>query len=137
MPVDDVFAAGDRPPTTYERAPEHAGIVRELDVVVPMRDCVKLVLDVYRPDAPGRFPALFAFGGHPKHIQGPDFAAATPPQPSWSTLWTGHMEAGDTQFFVARGYVHVIGSPRGIGQSEGGGSRARDAVGAVGKTTNP
>ena len=55
MPVDDVFAAGDRPPTTYERAPEHAGIVRELDVVVPMRDGVKLVLDVYRPRCAGAF----------------------------------------------------------------------------------
>jgi putative CocE/NonD family hydrolase len=131
MPVDDMFGAGDRPPTTYERAPEHAGIVREVDVVVPMRDGVKLVLDVYRPDAPGRFPALLAFGGHPKHIQGPDFAAATPPQPSWSTLWTGHMESGDTQFFVSRGYIHVIGSPRGIGKSESGGSRDWDAYDVI------
>jgi predicted acyl esterase len=49
MPVGDIFAAGDRPPTTYERAPEYKGIVRELDVVVPMRDGVKLVLDIYRP----------------------------------------------------------------------------------------
>ena len=127
MLIDDMFGAGDRPPTTYERAPEHEGIVRELDVVVPMRDGVKLVLDVYRPDAPGRFPALLAFGGQPKHIQGPDFAVATPPQPAWSTLWTGHMEAGDTRFFVSRGYIHVIGSPRGIGKSESGGSRELDA----------
>ena len=51
-------------------------------------------------------------------------AEALPPQPAWSTLWTGPLEAGDTQFFVSRGYVHVIGSPRGVGKSEGGGSRA-------------
>ena len=38
-------------------------------------------------------------------------------------LWTGPAEAGDTRFFVSRGYVHVIGNPRGIGKSEGGGSR--------------
>ncbi len=36
------------------------------------------------------------------------------------------MEAGDTKFFVSRGYVHVIGSPRGVGKSEGGGSREWD-----------
>ena len=42
-------------------------------------------------------------------------------------LWTGPAEAGDTRFFVARGYVHVIGNPRGIGKSEGGGSRAFDS----------
>jgi predicted acyl esterase len=36
------------------------------------------------------------------------------------------MEAGDTRFFVSRGYVHVIGGPRGIGKSEGGGSREWD-----------
>ena len=131
MLIDDMFGAGDRPPTTYERAPEHEGIVRELDVVVPMRDGVKLALDVYRPDAPGRFPALLAFGGHPKHIQGPDFAVATPPQPSWSTLWTGHVELGDTRFFVSRGYIHVIGSPRGIGKSESGGSREWDAYDVI------
>jgi putative CocE/NonD family hydrolase len=126
-----MFASGDRPPTDYERAPEHDGIIRELDVVVPMRDGTRLVLDVYRPEAPGRFPALFAFGGHPKHIQGPDVSAAMTPQPSWSTLWTGHMEAGDTQFFVSRGYVHVIGSPRGIGKSDGGGSREWDAYDVI------
>ena len=53
-------------------------------------------------------------------------AEAVPPQPAWSTLWTGPMEAGDTKFFVSRGYVHVIGSPRGVGKSEGGGSREWD-----------
>ena len=36
------------------------------------------------------------------------------------------MEAGDTHYFVSRGYVHVIGGPRGIGKSEGGGSREWD-----------
>src|SRR5262249_6501511 len=44
-----------------------------------------------------------------------------------SMLWTGPAEAGDTRFFVSRGYVHVIGNPRGIGKSESGGSRAFDS----------
>lgn len=131
MPLNDPFESGDSPPCDYARPVDHEGLVRDLDVVVPMRDGVRLVLDVYRPDAPGRFPALLAFGGHPKHIQGPDFASATPPQPSWSSLWTGHIESGDTAFFVSRGYVHVVGSPRGIGPSDAGGSREWDAYDVI------
>src|SRR5262249_27147313 len=57
---------------------------------------------------------------------GPEVAQASLTHPAWSMLWTGPAEAGDTRFFVARGYVHVIGNPRGIGKSEGGGSRAFD-----------
>jgi predicted acyl esterase len=37
------------------------------------------------------------------------------------------MEAGDTRFFVSRGYVHVVGSPRGMHKSEDGGSREWDS----------
>jgi len=122
----ELFSAGDRPPTDYSRAPTFAGMVKERDVMVKMRDGVKLCVDVYRPDAPGRFPALLAFAIYNKDFQGPDMAEAVPPQPAWSPLWMGPMEAGDTRFFVSRGYVHVIGSPRGVGKSEGGGSREWD-----------
>ena len=75
---------------------------------------------------PESFRRCLAFAIYNKDIQGPDMAEALPPQPAWSTLWTGPMEAGDTKFFVSRGYVHVIGSPRGVGKSEGGGSREWD-----------
>jgi putative CocE/NonD family hydrolase len=118
--------AGDRPPGDYDRVPEHAEMLRETDTAVPMRDGVKLSVDVYRPPASGRFPALLAFAVYNKDIQGPAWAETLPPQPAWTALWMGPMEAGDTRFFVSRGYVHVIGGPRGIGKSEGGGSREWD-----------
>ena len=92
--------------------------------MVPMRDGVKRV-DVYRPDTPDKLPALLAFAIYNKDFQGPDIAAALPPQPAWSTLWTGAIEAGDTRFFVSRGYVHVIGrraasaSPRAAARASG------------------
>jgi hypothetical protein len=38
-----------------------------------------------------------------------------PLQPVWSSPWAGLLEAGDTKFFIGRGYVHVIGVPRGVG----------------------
>ena len=121
-----LVSSGENPPTAYRREPTYQGMVKERDVYVPMRDGVKLCIDVYRPEAPDKFPALLAFAIYNKDLQGPDMADAVPPQPAWTPLWTGPMEAGDTKFFVSRGYVHVIGSPRGIGKSEGGGSREWD-----------
>jgi putative CocE/NonD family hydrolase len=118
--------SADRPPPFYDRAPAYAGMIRERDVYVPMRDGVRLCVDIYRPEAAEKFPALLAFAVYNKDMQGPDLAESLPPQPAWSALWTGPIEAGDTHFFVARGYVHVIGGPRGIGKSEGGGSREWD-----------
>ncbi len=102
-------------------------MIREMDVYVPMRDGVKLCVDVYRPETDEKLPALLAFAIYNKDFQGPDMAEALPPQPAWTPLWTGPLEAGDTHFLVSRGYVHVIGSPRGVGKSEGGGSREWDS----------
>ncbi|NQV55084.1 MAG: CocE/NonD family hydrolase [Rhodospirillales bacterium] len=119
-------AAGDRPPAIYTRAPEHDGMIQDLDVMVAMRDDVNLCVDVYRPDVQGKFPALVAFAIYNKDMQGPVLAEALPPQPAYAPLWTGPLEAGDTEFLVSRGYVHVIGGPRGVGKSEGGGSREWD-----------
>jgi len=121
------FTASDSPPSDYERAPTYETIIRETDVTVPMRDGVKLSIDVFRPDTPEKLPALLAFAIYNKDFQGPDMAEALPPQPAWTPLWTGPLEAGDTHFFVSRGYVHVIGCPRGVGKSEGGGSREWDS----------
>jgi uncharacterized protein len=120
-------AAGDCPPIGYQRAPSHDAMIAEKDVAVSMRDGVKLSVDIYRPDSVERFPALLAFSIYNKDLQGPEVAQSLPPQPAWSSLWAGLLEAGDTKFFVSRGYVHVIGSPRGVGKSDSGGSRQWDS----------
>jgi len=92
------------------------GISVEKDILVPVRDGVKLALDVYRPDAKGKFPALFAMGGYGKDLQ--DLLMA--PQPlKKSAVWDGNIEAGDINETVPRGYVHVIADARGTGISEG------------------
>jgi putative CocE/NonD family hydrolase len=127
MEENSLFASSNDPPTNYARPAQYEAIISDRDVVVPMRDGVKLVIDIYRPEMPGKFPALLAFGVHSKDIQGLEFSRTTPAQPPWSALWTGHMESGDTQFFVSRGYVHVIGAPRGVGKSDDGGSREWDS----------
>lgn len=92
------------------------GITVEKDVFVPVRDGVRLALNVYRPDARGKFPALFAMGGYGKELQ----EVLIPPQPLYkSAVWDGNIEAGDTPNIVPRGYVHVIADARGTGISEG------------------
>jgi putative CocE/NonD family hydrolase len=93
---------------------------QDRDVMVPMRDGIHLCVDIYRPDAPEKFPALMAIAPHNKDLQTPELCEAGGPQPPWAPLWLGAQEAGDTKFFVSRGYVHVIGNPRGVGKSEDG-----------------
>ncbi len=73
---------------------------------VPMRDGVTLLADVHRPDADARFPALIAASPYPRQMQ--DFGAPA-----------GFIEAGATDFWVPRGYVHVIANVRGTGGSDG------------------
>jgi uncharacterized protein len=123
----ELLPASDQSPVHYDRPPTYDGMVVEKDVLVAMRDGVKLAVDIYRPDTAEKLPALLAFSIYNKDLQGPDVAAALPPQPAWSSLWAGLLEAGDTKFLVSRGYIHVIGSPRGVGKSEGGGSRQWDS----------
>lgn len=76
------------------------------NVRVPMRDGVTLLADVHRPAADGKYPALIAASPYPRQMQ--DFGAPA-----------GFIEAGATDFWVPRGYVHVIANVRGTGGSGG------------------
>ncbi|HEX3803516.1 MAG TPA: CocE/NonD family hydrolase [Solirubrobacteraceae bacterium] len=102
-------------------------MVTELDVRVPMRDGVELSVDIFRPETSEPVPVLLAFAIYNKDIQSPAATRSLPPQPAWSPLWTGPQEAGDTRFLVSRGYAHVIGMPRSVGKSGGGGDRTWDS----------
>ena len=85
--------------------PQHA-IVTDRDVAMTLRDGTRLRVDVHRPAAPGRYPALLAASLYPRQLQ--DLGAPM-----------GFIEAGATDFWVARGYVHVIANLRGTSGSEG------------------
>ena len=90
------------------------GMIEDEDIMVTMRDGVRLAVDVYRPDAPGRFPTLYTCAVHNKDLQRPEIADAIPPQPAYSSLWYGVVESGDTKRFVANGYAHVHCQLRGV-----------------------
>ena len=81
-------------------------IARDDDVTVSMRDGVALLADVYRPAQPGRYPVLIAASPFPRQIQNLGAPA-------------GFIEAGQSDFFVPRGYVHVIANVRGTSGSGG------------------
>lgn len=85
--------------------PVHTTQVEGMDVMVPMRDGTRLAVDIYRPGAEGRFPALLSFAAHNKFLQSLDAVEACNNQPAWAPLWCGAAEAGDTRFLTARGYA--------------------------------
>ena len=81
-------------------------IVVERDVMVTMRDGVRVACDIFRPDAPGEFPALYAVSGYQKDLEH---------LPQWPVFH--FRETNDIGWFVSRGYVYVHQDIRGTGKS--------------------
>ena len=73
-------------------------VLVEGDVPMQTRDGVTLRADVYRPDAPGRFPVLLSRLPYNKHLR---------PRP------------GDIDYFVERGYGVIMQDTRGRFSSDG------------------
>ena len=78
----------------------------DINATVTVRDGTTLLADIHRPDSEGRFPALLAASPYPRQMQ--DLGAPA-----------GFIEAGVTDFWVPRGYVHVIANLRGTCGSGG------------------
>lgn len=85
-------------------------VMLDENVLVTMRDGIRLAVDIYRPNAQGKFPALLCMSPYGKEAQRyPESVVG---------IFT-KVEAGNTQYFAARGYVHVIADVRGSSPSEG------------------
>ena len=92
-------------PRTPEQSPISYSIFAETDKRLRVRDGVELAYDVFRPHAPGeKFPAVLAWSPYTRQLQ----STLTP---------IGQNEAGLTEFWVPRGYVHVIADVRGTNDS--------------------
>jgi putative CocE/NonD family hydrolase len=85
--------------------PTHSSTV-DRNVAIDVRDGTTLMADVHRPSSAGRFPALLAVSCYPRQIQN-------------SGAPLGFVEAGASDFWVPRGYAHVIANSRGTGGSTG------------------
>ena len=84
-------------------------VVVEKDVFVRMRDGIHIAVDVYRPDAPGTFPTLYAVSPYQKDL------AYLPAIPTFR-----FRETGDIRWWVEQGYVYVNADVRGSGKSTEG-----------------
>ena len=98
---------------TWQTSPRAYGIVRDSHVPIPVAAGFTLDAEVFRPDAPGRFPVIL--GAHP-YAQADQYA---PMMPVGQGAKRGHIEMGDYNFYVRRGYVHVVLNLRGTGLSGG------------------
>lgn len=78
----------------------------EFDVEIDVGGGVTLLADVYRPDTNHPVPALLAASCYPRQIQN-------------SGAPLGFVEAGASDFWVPRGYAHVIANVRGTNGSGG------------------
>lgn len=79
----------------------------EENVYVRMRDSIRISLDINRPDGGEPVPALLSMSPYGKETQ------RFPGGPFSS------VESGDTKYFVAHGYAHVLMDNRGSAPSEG------------------
>ena len=93
----------------------------EKDVMVPLRDGVRIAVDIYYPDVQGeKFPAILCWGEWGKDSQDiVSWMKDTPQLYLDSPFWNGSIEGCDYTYTVPRGYIHVIAEPRGLGNSEG------------------
>ena len=101
--------------TTHAASEKKYSMIDERDVMVPMRDGVSLAVDVFRPDDDDKFPVLLGMSPYGKGIQ----SLSIPIQPDRSPIHHTPTEAGNPEYFTARGYVHSVADVRGTGISEG------------------
>jgi predicted acyl esterase len=121
------------PPVTIDAPP--AGVRFERDVALEVRDGTTLRVNVFRPQAQGRYPVVLSAHPYgkdhlPRRIGGryqPPLLyrlLGQPARPRFSA-WTT-WEAPDPAFWVPRDYVVVNADLRGFGRSEGVGAPLSD-----------
>ncbi len=97
----------------WQLSPRVYEVERRDDVRFVMSDGVELSADVFVPVDAGPCPVIL--GAHPYTNE----FQTTPIMPTTFSLQRGYLESGDPEFYVRRGYVHVILNVRGSGRSGG------------------
>jgi predicted acyl esterase len=99
--------------TGWETSKREYSVAIEKGVRIPVDDGITLYSDVFRPDAPGKFPVILC--AHPYNQE----AQSTPMVPEGIHVRRAFIESGDYNFYARRGYVFVIMNIRGSGKSDG------------------
>jgi len=97
------------------------------DVAVPMRDGARISANVFRPEAPGKYPVLMTFGPYGKDVH---ISQSMPP--AWEVVQKRYpqilehssckhlvFETPDPEVWVPHGYVVMKVDSRGAGKSPG------------------
>ncbi|MDB5947070.1 MAG: peptidase, partial [Ramlibacter sp.] len=104
-----------------------AQLTVDWDVPVAMDDGLVLRADVFRPDAPGRYPVLLSYGPYAKGLAFQEgypsawqkMVAEHPDVPHGSSNLYQNWEVVDPEKWVPEGYVCVRVDSRGCGRSPG------------------
>ncbi|MCL5734425.1 MAG: CocE/NonD family hydrolase [Actinobacteria bacterium] len=106
-------------PGLNPRTEHKAGMIIEYDVAVPMRDGVRIYIDVFRPETSGQYPPLIAWGPYGKHgLISYDGIGNTLLNDSDFNEFT-RFEAADPIYWCRNGYVVINADMRGSWASEG------------------
>ena len=97
----------------WETSRRNYGIVAERGASIPMSDGITIDADIFKPDSSEKFPAILGVHPYEKKLQ------TDAMMPHGLNMANGGIEAGDYNFFVRRGYVHIIANSRGSGNSGG------------------
>jgi predicted acyl esterase len=97
----------------WQLSPREHGVQVERNVAIPMSDGITLSADIFHPMTGGTFPSLLGVHAYDLDMQ------SAPSRPQAMQGRNAQAEAGDPQFYVRRGYAHVIINARGTGQSQG------------------
>ena len=104
--VSPQYPFNDAPKAPERSEPRYASI-SDYEARIPLRDGIRLAADVIRPHAGGmKFPALVTTSVYTRQLQR-------------SVIALGQNEAGVSEFWVPRGYAHVIVDVGGCNDSEG------------------
>jgi uncharacterized protein len=107
------------PPPVAEETVEN-GLRIERNVAVPMRDGVRILIDIYRPaGVSGSIPVLLAWSPYGKHNTSPRLPwPAAGVAEGWISGYTA-FEAPDPAYWCRHGYAVVYPDPRGSWYSQG------------------
>jgi predicted acyl esterase len=104
------------------RASREDGMLIERDVAVPMRDGIRIFVDIYRPDGAAQgLPTLIAWGPYGKHSPRGTYARFHDNggvKPEWISRHAA-FEAPDPLYWTRHGYAVINVDPRGNWWSEG------------------
>lgn len=99
----------------YELSQPVYKIKFEKGIKIVVRDGIRLTGDLFRPDAPGKFPVIMAEAPYPRYMQ------IQPGLVDSGGVGTKYQlfEQANPEYWVRRGYAYLTFSPRGYSGSEG------------------